>query len=143
MGVEFSLQPPKAYFRTAFPPPYLSIPPTAVRPIWEGVSTDSLKFYTGPPCLTFLCPQSGPPAKRPYICFWGGLPAGRAGGLQPSSTSMDTTRCTCLTAVDREPRKPVQSVIHPWARGGRLGVAGHKTKACGRQFTVPFSNDNS
>jgi hypothetical protein len=26
------------------------------RPVWQGLSTDSLKFQPGSPCLTFLCP---------------------------------------------------------------------------------------
>jgi hypothetical protein len=27
--------------------------------VWQGVAMDSLKFHTGPPCPTLLCPASG------------------------------------------------------------------------------------
>jgi hypothetical protein len=29
--------------------------------IWQGVTTDSLKFHPGPPCPTLLSPVGGPP----------------------------------------------------------------------------------
>jgi hypothetical protein len=48
------------------------------RPVWKGVSTDSLKFHPGPPCPTLLRPAGGPPPTRPYCRFWGGPPAGQA-----------------------------------------------------------------
>jgi hypothetical protein len=33
------------------------------RPVWQGVSTDSLKLHPGPPCPTLLRPEvGGPPA---------------------------------------------------------------------------------
>jgi hypothetical protein len=38
----------------------------ATRAVREGVSTDSLKFYAGPPCPTLTRPAGGPPPKRPY-----------------------------------------------------------------------------
>jgi hypothetical protein len=40
------------------------------RPVWQQVSTDSLKFHPGPPSPTLLYPVGGPPPKR------GGSPAG-------------------------------------------------------------------
>jgi hypothetical protein len=43
--------------------------------LWQWVAMDSLKFHPGPPCPTFLRPVGGPPPKRPYACFLGGLPA--------------------------------------------------------------------
>jgi len=39
--------------------------------VWQGVAMDSLKFHPGPACLTLLCP---------------------VGGLQPSSSLLDTPR---------------------------------------------------
>jgi hypothetical protein len=45
-------------------------------PVREGVSTDSLKFHAGPPCLTLICPVGRPPPKRPYGHLGGGPPAG-------------------------------------------------------------------
>jgi hypothetical protein len=53
------------------------------RPLWQGVSTDSLKFFPGLPCPTLLCPAGGPPMKQLYSNFWSGPPAGR-------------TPCSCL-----------------------------------------------
>jgi hypothetical protein len=32
------------------------------RPVWEGVSTHSLKFHAGPPCPTLIRPAGGWPA---------------------------------------------------------------------------------
>jgi hypothetical protein len=49
-----------------------------VRPVWQGVSTDSLKFHPGPPCPTFLRPAGGPPPETALRPFLGGPPAGRA-----------------------------------------------------------------
>jgi hypothetical protein len=49
--------------------------------VWQGVAMDSLKFHLGRPCLTLLCPTGRLPLKRLY---------GKAGGLQPSSTPLDT-----------------------------------------------------
>jgi hypothetical protein len=43
------------------------------RPVWQGVSTDSLKFHLGPPCPTLLCSAGRPSPKRPYARFLGGL----------------------------------------------------------------------
>jgi hypothetical protein len=48
------------------------------RPVWQGVSTDSLKFHLGPPSLTLQRPVGGPPLKWLYGRFWGVPPAGRA-----------------------------------------------------------------
>jgi hypothetical protein len=39
---------------------------------------DSLKFHPGPPCLTLISPAGGPPLKRPYGHFRGGLPTEHA-----------------------------------------------------------------
>jgi hypothetical protein len=50
----------------------------ATRPVWQGVSTDSLKFYLGPPCPSLLRPVGGPHPKRPYGRFWGGPLTGQA-----------------------------------------------------------------
>jgi hypothetical protein len=49
-----------------------------IRPVREGVSTDSLKFHPGPPCPTLLRPAGGPPPKRPYGHLGVCPPAGRA-----------------------------------------------------------------
>jgi hypothetical protein len=46
------------------------------RPIWQRVSTVSLKFHPGPPCQTHLCSVGGPPLKRPYGHFLGSPPKG-------------------------------------------------------------------
>jgi hypothetical protein len=46
----------------------------------------SLKFNLGPPYPTLLCPAGGLPLKWPYGHF--------RGGLQPSSTPLDTPRHT-------------------------------------------------
>jgi hypothetical protein len=43
-----------------------------VRPVWQWVSTDSLKFHPGLPCPTLLRPASALPLERPYRRFWGG-----------------------------------------------------------------------
>jgi hypothetical protein len=53
----------------------------------------SLKFHPGPPFPTLLRPAGGPPPKRPYSYFSGGLPR-RAGGLPPSSILLNTQRHT-------------------------------------------------
>jgi hypothetical protein len=50
--------------------------------VWQGISTNSLKFHPGPSCPTLLRPAGGPSPKRPYGCFWG--------GLRPFSTPLDT-----------------------------------------------------
>jgi hypothetical protein len=38
--------------------------------VCQGVSTNSLKFYSGLPCPTLLRSADGPPLKRPYGGFW-------------------------------------------------------------------------
>jgi hypothetical protein len=43
--------------------------------VWQGVATDPLKFPSGTLCPTLLDPAGGPPLKRPYSRFKGGLPA--------------------------------------------------------------------
>jgi len=43
--------------------------------VWQGVAMGSLKFYPGLPRPTLLCPEGGPPPKRPYGRFMGGPPA--------------------------------------------------------------------
>jgi hypothetical protein len=65
------------------------------RSAWQEVSTDSLKFHLGPPCPTLLRPAGGPPLKRPYSRFWGGLPAGRAvcGRLLPPWIALAVRDC--------------------------------------------------
>jgi hypothetical protein len=61
---------------------------------WNSTMTmDSQKSHLGPPCPILLGPAGGPPPKRPNGRFWGG----RAGGLHPSSTPLDTPRCTPMT----------------------------------------------
>jgi hypothetical protein len=59
------------------------------RPVWQGVSMDSLNLHLGPPYPTLLRPAGGPPPKRPYNHFWGSTPAGKAacGRLLPPWTS--------------------------------------------------------
>jgi hypothetical protein len=47
------------------------------RPVWQGVSTDSLKFHPGPPYPTLLSPAGGPRLKWSYGRFGGSPPAGR------------------------------------------------------------------
>jgi hypothetical protein len=44
------------------------------RPVWQGLSRNSLKFHPGLSCLTFLCPVGRPPPKWPYSHFGGGCP---------------------------------------------------------------------
>jgi hypothetical protein len=48
------------------------------RPVLQRVSTDTLMFHPGPPSPAFLHPVGGPPPKRPYGRFGGGMPTGRA-----------------------------------------------------------------
>jgi hypothetical protein len=73
---------------------------SATRPVWQGVSMDSLKFHSGPPCPTLLRLAGGTPPKQLYGRFWGGEPAcRRAGGLRLSSTPLDTPRRTGLSAT--------------------------------------------
>jgi hypothetical protein len=56
--------------------------------VWQGVAMDSLKWNSGPLCLTLLCPGGRPPFKCPYRRFKVGLPLGWAicGHLLPSWT---------------------------------------------------------
>jgi hypothetical protein len=35
--------------------------------VWQGVATDSLRFYPGPPCPTLLRPAGEPPLKRLHV----------------------------------------------------------------------------
>jgi hypothetical protein len=49
-----------------------------LRPVRQGVSTDSLKFHPGPPCPTLLRPVGGPPLKQFSDCLGGGPPTGQA-----------------------------------------------------------------
>jgi hypothetical protein len=51
--------------------------------VWQGVAMDSVKFHSGPPCLTLLRPAGRPPLKR------------------PSSTSLDTPR-RMLMGINKE-----------------------------------------
>jgi hypothetical protein len=37
-----------------------------IRPVWEGISTDSLKFHPVPPSPTLIRPVGRPLPKRPY-----------------------------------------------------------------------------
>jgi hypothetical protein len=46
--------------------------------VWQGVAMDSLKFYPGLPCSTFLRPAGGPPLKWLYGHFGGGPSTERA-----------------------------------------------------------------
>jgi hypothetical protein len=46
--------------------------------VWQGVAMDSLKFYPGPPCPTFIHRAGRPHLKRPNCRFRGGPPTGRA-----------------------------------------------------------------
>jgi hypothetical protein len=62
-----------------FPLCYLHNKPMGV---WEGVAMDFLKYHSGSSCTTHLCSAGGPPLKRPYSNF--------RGGLWPSSTPLDT-----------------------------------------------------
>jgi hypothetical protein len=39
------------------------------RPVWQGVSTDSLKFHPGQLCPTLLRSTAGPPSSRPHGRF--------------------------------------------------------------------------
>jgi hypothetical protein len=55
-----------------------SNPPCVSMGVWQGVATDSLKFYLGPPCPTLLQPAGRPPPKRPYNCFGSGPPVEQA-----------------------------------------------------------------
>jgi hypothetical protein len=70
----------------------------------QGVARDSLMFHPGPPCLTLLRPKGWPPLKRRFsetalrsFQVW---PARRTGGLQLSSTFLDTPRRTPMGLVD-------------------------------------------
>jgi hypothetical protein len=56
--------------------------------VWQGVALDSLKFHPSLPCHTQQRPAGGPPLKRPYVCF--------RGGLRLSSTPLDTPRRTSM-----------------------------------------------
>jgi hypothetical protein len=44
-------------------------PQLVTRSIWQGVSTDSLKFHPGLQCPSIPRPAGGPPSKRPYGRF--------------------------------------------------------------------------
>jgi hypothetical protein len=58
-----------------------------IRAHGKGVAMDSLKFYLGQPCPTLLRPAGGLP------------PYGKASSLRPSSTPLDTPRCTQLFSL--------------------------------------------
>jgi hypothetical protein len=58
------------------------------RGVWKGVVMDSLKYWWAPLSPTLLHPVRGPSLKLPFLRW----PARRAGGLQPSSTPLDTPR---------------------------------------------------
>jgi hypothetical protein len=62
---------------------------------WEGMAMDSIKFHPDPTCPTLLRPAGGPPLKRPYDHFRGGLPAGRVacGHLLPLWTPHAVRLC--------------------------------------------------
>jgi hypothetical protein len=62
----------------------------ASRGVWEGVAVDSLKFRSGPPCLTVLGPAGGPPLKQPYGHF--------RCDPRATSTYLDTPRRTPMDA---------------------------------------------
>jgi hypothetical protein len=75
---------------------------TCKRPMARG-GHGSLNFQTGPPCQTFLRHAGGPPLKRPYGCFKGGLPTWRAvcDRLLPPWT----THAVCLCYLQMFPRQ--------------------------------------
>jgi hypothetical protein len=97
-----------------WPPPSIR-PCTAMQPsmgVWQGVAIDSLKFHPDWPCQTLLCPA--------------GRPAQRAGGLQLSSTLLETQR---RTSMQPSPSPAGRKSSPPWCpaqRGGkcRLVLAG-------------------
>jgi hypothetical protein len=71
--------------------------------VWQGVNMDSLKFHTGLPCPTLLCPADGPPLTDGHLCgraLWPfqGWATRRLGGLRPSSTLLDTPRLCCYSS---------------------------------------------
>jgi hypothetical protein len=59
----------------------------STRPVWQGVSTDSLRFHLGSPM-----PHPSIPCRRatPETPLWQFMewPTGREGGLRPSSTPL-------------------------------------------------------
>jgi hypothetical protein len=69
--------------------------------IWQRVAMDILKFLPGRPChampyLSMLCRQAIPETALRSFPGW---PARKAGGLQPSSTPLDTPRRTPIVTV--------------------------------------------
>jgi hypothetical protein len=66
--------------------------------IWEKVAKDSLSFHVGMPCPTFLCPASRLPSEMALWLFQG-RPC-RVGGIQPSSSFLDTPRCSSMLRTD-------------------------------------------
>jgi hypothetical protein len=84
-----SLMPPRGSWCAQTPqysPPILAENSLTQRKNW-GIS-ESLNFHLGPPFPTLLYPVGGPPQNGLFL----GWPACRAGGLWPSSTSLDTPR---------------------------------------------------
>jgi hypothetical protein len=69
-------------------PPWIEM--AFFRGVWQGVAMDYPEFHPGSPCPTLLRPEGKPPLKRPFQ----GWPTHMAGGLQPSSTPLDTPRRT-------------------------------------------------
>jgi hypothetical protein len=65
--------------------------------VFEGVSTDSLKFTWAHLTRPFYALRAGTPPKRPYGCF--------LDGLRLSSTPLDTLRHTVLANSPSHLRK--------------------------------------
>jgi hypothetical protein len=91
------------------PPQQLLCPLSRTRPIpssrptpnppmgvWQGVAMDSLKFHLSTPSPTLLCPEGGPPLKRPYRRFGDGPPQSC---LWLSPVPLDTPRHTPMIPV--------------------------------------------
>jgi hypothetical protein len=78
--------------------------------VWQGVAMDPLKFHTGPPCPTLLCPAGMPPLKQLYRRFRGS-PQGRRpmAIFHPFRHPTPYPYASFCQFNNKEPTRPVRS----------------------------------
>jgi hypothetical protein len=77
---------------------------------WQGVAMDPLKFHTGPPCPTLLCPVGRPPLKQLYGRFRSSPQGGQPTAVfHPFRHPTPYAYASFCQFNNKEPTRPVRS----------------------------------